>query len=571
MAAGLLLGVGVYAQSIQEGIRALNSDRLTDATAILQKLGDNPEAQYWMVRVLLQEKKVSDARNLLQKSSAAHPDDAMLIAQKGEMALMDNKVNEAKQFFEQAVTASKAKKADEASILNAVGRAIVATYPVYKNGDLNYAIQQLESAASIIKAQKEKNRDTWKLSDIYTNLGDAYRMAKPGEGSLAFAQYQNAVAANPSCAKANFRMSQIFKSQRNYDLQQEYLNKAITANPTYLPAYYSLYEYKLGTHDYEAAQQIATKIVQNSPGDPNNEYFSAQTYFVNKQYDQAIASAKKVIATAKDHATPLAYKVIAYSLLEKKDTAAAIPYVDDYFKKQDRESLSPKDYTLKAMAYSTTPGKESVVFQTYLDGLKADTVLANKIELLEEGGKYFGSKGQYNLQGDLLSKLLEIKPADKITINDFFNAGYFGYYRAGSYEKAWKVFDAMRNKYPAQNYGYLWAFNSSKIFDSTNAKGVLLNDGEKLIVFSQTDTAKDAKANLYNAAYTLAMYYANTKKDYPSSVKYFQSAYNASDNADVKRQLGDIIKQLGGTVPGSGTSGPTSSVSREATKPKGGK
>ena len=31
------------------------------------------------------------------------------------------------------------------------------------------------------------------------------------------------------------------------------------------------------------------------------------------------------------------------------------------------------------------------------------------------------------MQGELLAKLIEIKPADRVTINDYFNAGYFGF------------------------------------------------------------------------------------------------------------------------------------------------
>lgn len=565
---GIFLSAGVHAQSVQEGIRAFNSDRLDDAMGIFQKLSDKAEGAYWQARVLLQERKFAEARTVVSSGLAAQPNNPLLTALSGEYLLMDKKPQEAKQAFDAAIAATRTKRsAGDAKVLNAVGRAIVQTYTEYKNGDLNFAIQCLEAAVNELKGVKEKNRDTWLLADAYSNLGDAYRMARPGEGSHAFAQYQNAAAANSGYGKAIFRMAQIFKSQRNHELFQEYLNKAIIANPTYLPAYYELYAYKLGTADYNGAQQIAEKIKQNTPGNPNNEYFSAQTYYVNKQYDQAIASAKKVIETAKDRANPSAYKVIAYSLIDKKDSAAAIPYVDEYFKKQRPEGFVPKDYTLKVMAYSAVPGNEALLYDTYLDGLKADTVLENRIDLLEDGAKFFLSRNKFELAGDMYAKLIEIKPAERITINDYFNAGVFGYYRAGDYAKAWKFFDIMRTKYADMNYGYLWAYNCSSVFDSINAKNIMVPDAEKLIAFSQKDSAKDAKANLFRATYGLAMYYANEAKDNATSLKYFQMASDASTDESVKQQLADIIKQLSGAVNNT----PAPSSTKQPVKPKGGR
>ncbi|MBK7097551.1 MAG: hypothetical protein IPH58_03225 [Sphingobacteriales bacterium] len=64
--------------------------------------------------------------------------------------------------------------------------------------------------------------------------------------------------------------------------------------------------------------------------------------------------------------------------------------------------------------------------------------MENRIDMLQEGAKFFASKGKYDMQGELLAKLIEIKPAERVTINDYFNAGYFGFYRAGQYEKSWK-------------------------------------------------------------------------------------------------------------------------------------
>jgi len=560
-ALALLLSGGVFAQnSIKDGVDALYSGQIFRAASILKNYTNDPMGAYWLAQTYIEHENIEQANAVLANAPATDP---FILAAKGQLQLIAKKPAEAKQSFDASIAA--ANKGNKAAVLNAVGKALATEYNnVEKIGDINYAVQKLQEALATEKSVKEKNQNKQLLADISVNLGDALRKQNPGEGSKPFEHYQNAMMYDPTFAQAEFRKALIFKSQRNYPLFMETLDKAIAANPSFLPAYYQQYEYWISKQDFNSAQLIADKIKQYAPGNPNIEYYAASTYYFNKNYDQAINSAKHLISTAGELVDARAFKVIAYSLIEKKDTAAAIPYVENYFKNQRHDNLVPKDYTLKAMAYSTTPGKEDVMYQTYLDAIKADTSLENKIDILEEGGKFFGTKGKFAMQGDLYSKLIEIKPADRVTINDYFNAGYYGYYKSGQYEKSWKMFDQVRTKFPKTNYGFLWTFQNSKIFDSVNAKNILVPDAEKLIAFSQTDSSQDAKANLYNAAFTLATYYTNVKSDKENGLKYLKMAHDANDNPAVKEQLQQFIKQLGGST--SSATKPSGSVA--AIKPR---
>lgn len=547
----LFLGVAVFGQSIQDGVKALYSGQLDKATKILEKQTNSPEGVYWLARVYVLKNHYDSARYVFDQGLSTNPNAPFLLIGKGFFLLTDKKVNEAKQAFETAITASKGRKGADPAILNAVGRAMTQAYNNFdKVGDINYAAQKLEEALA------GKPKDPWLLADIYTNLGDAYRKAKPGEGSAAFDAYQSAIAVYPTFAQAQYRKALIFKSQRNWELFEENMNKAIAMDQGFLPAYYQLYEYKIGRKDFQAAQGIADKIIANSPGDLNNEYYAASTYYLNKNYDEAIRSAKHLIATAKGDTDPKAYKLIAYSYVDKGDTAAAMPFVEEYFKNQRKDEISAMDYALKAMAYSTTPGKESVVLQSYLDGVKADTVLDSQLDVLEAGAKFFGAKGLNANQAVLFSKIIDIKPANKVTINDYFNAG-LAYYRAKQYETSWPFFDKVRTKFPDVNYGYLWAFYNSKIFDSTNAKNIVVPDAEKLVEFSKIDKSADAKSNAFNAAYFLANYYNDVVKDKGKAVEYLKVCKDNIDDEAAKKTLQDSIDRL--------------SRQTGATKQKGGK
>ena len=549
-ALGLFLSAGVYAQSVQDGKKAFFDGKLYEAVNILKSQTGNPEGAYWLAKTYIEHDDFDLANSVVSQAMGANANDPFLLAAKGQLQLINKKPADAMQSFNAAIAA--AGKGNKAAVLNAVGAAIAKEFNnIEKIGDINFAVQKLEEAYAIEKAVKEKNQNKQLLADIAVNLGDAYRKQKPGDGSRPFELYQEALMYDPTFAQAEFRKALIFKSQRNYPMFMERLDKAIAANPSFVPALYEMYYYWLGTKDMKSAQTVADKIKAAAPQDPNNEYFTASTYYLNKQYDQAINSAKSVINSAKDLANPSAYKVIAYSLIEgKKDTAAAIPYVEDYFKKQHKDDFMPKDYTLKAMAYSTTPGKEQLMFNTYLDAIKADTSLENKIDILEDGGKFFGSKGKYEMQGDLYAKLIEIKPAARLSLNDFWFAGN-AYMRGGSYETAWKMFDAMRTKYN-NRYGYIMAQRTSAVFDSLNTQNKLITDIDKLIEFSKTDTAADAKNIIVSAAMSAATYYINVTKQNQKGIPYLQTAYDAAIDPKAKEQIKSFIDMVSGTKPKGG-------------------
>ncbi|MGJ7030449.1 tetratricopeptide repeat protein [Niabella hirudinis] len=539
LALTVILGVAVNAQSIQDGVKELYSGKVLGAKTIFEKQGDKPEATYWLVRANIDNQDKAGAQQALDKALAAKPNDAWLLVAKGQLQLMAGKANEAKQSFDAALAASKGRKGNDPEILNAVGAAIAKEYNnIDKIGDINYAVQKLEEA----KAETEKTKNNWLRADILTNLGDAYRKAKPGDGTAAFSAYSDAVSAEPSFAKAYLRNGMIFKSQRNYDLYLKNIDKAIAANPAYVPAYDALYEYKIGTFDFKGANEVADKIIANSDPSPWNDYYKAQTFYLDKKYDQAIASATGIEQKMGDLAKPNLYKLLAWSYVDKGDPKSALPYMEKYFAKVDKDDMDPMDYNLKATVYAATPGKEAEVMQAYEDGLKADTTVSGRIKMLQEAAKFFADKKQYSLQGDMLNKIAEIKPAASLTVNDFWLPGN-AFLQAKEYEKAWKDFDVMRTKYN-HPYGYFMTFRTSSFFDSTNAKNIKIPDAEKLVEFSKTDTSANAKSNAFGAAAVLFPYFVNEKKDYEAGLKYLNIALQNAPDDNVKQQVQGLIDQV---------------------------
>ncbi len=515
LVAGLLLVSAIQAQSIQDGVKDLYAERFKSAKATFEKLiaanPNNIEATYWLGQTHLEMDDVAGAKNVYSKALLASANAPLLLVGMGQVELKENKVSEARQRFEAAITMTRGKKGDDPAILNAVGRAISYSYNTKDKtgGDINYAVEKLEAAAQ---------RDP-KNAEIFLNLGNAYRKAKPGEaGGLAYQNYQKAADANPAFAVPYHRMAQLFNSQRNWDLYEKYLNDAISRDPRYAPAYYDLYYFKLLRLDFAAAEDYAKKFVANTDPDPQNDYLRCQTLWAKKDFDGAISCAKNIISQAGVNVKARVFKLIADSYLQKKDTAAAKEFVDQYFTKAKPEELTAIDYQMKASVYSIIPGQEDIVYNSYMEGLKADTVLENKVELLKKGAEFFKNKGQREKEGDLLEELVKLKP--KPTINEMFDVGR-AYYFGGAYIKSYNAFNRFAEKYPEEVFGWEWKLNNAKIIDSTKQDSIALPDALKLLEFSEKDTAKFKKQYI-SAASFLALYYANKAGDKVKAIEYLK-------------------------------------------------
>lgn len=532
MFVGLL---GLKAQSIEQGINDLYAQRYKSAKSTFEKLlSSNPnniDATYWLGQTYIEMDDVAGAKSVYDKALLASANAPLVIVGRGQVDLIENKISEARQRFEAAITMTRGKKGDDPVILNAVGRAITDTYnDKDKKGDINYAVTQLEAAAA---------RDP-KSADILLNLGNAYRKARPGEGGgKAFETYKKANEANPNFAMPSYRLAQLFYSQKNWELYEQYLNEAIAKDARFAPAYYDLYYYKLGKLDFNSAETFAKKYIENSDPDPQNDYLRVQTLWAKKQFDDAIAGAKNIIAQSGTNTKARVYKLIADSYLQKKDTPSAKPYIDDYFKYVKPEEVTAMDYGMKANIYIGVPGQEDMAVQAVLEGIKADTVADNKVTLLKNAIAVFAGKKDYARESQLQEELLKVKP--NLTINDYFGAGIANY-RAKDYADSYNIFKTVSEKFPDQEFGWEWMYNNASLIDTVKKDSIALPAALKLNEFAMKDTVKYAK-QLSNSSYFLATYYLD-KGDKGKAIDYLKLMKTASKDEAQKQSIQKNIDDL---------------------------
>lgn len=513
MVAALLFADTVFAQSIPDGVRDLYAQRYKGAKAIFENaLASNPnniEATYWLGQTYIEMDDIAGAKAVYEKALLASANAPLLLVGMGQVELKQNKIGEARQRFEAAITMTRSKKGDDPVILNAIGRAITNSYNTKDKtgGDINYAVEKLEAAAL---------RDP-KNAEIFLNLGNAIRKAKPGEGGgPAFQNYQKAVDANPNFPVPYFRMAQLFNTQRNWDLYEKYLNDALAKDPKFAPAYYDLYYYKLSRLDFAAAQDLATKFIANSDPDPQADHFKAQTSWAEKKYDDAINISKAIITRAGAQTKSRTYILIADSYLSKGDTLAARSYIDEFFARAKPDEITPIHYRIKADIYSAVPGQDDLVYSAYMDAVKSDTTVDGKVDLLKQAAALFRKKGLREKEADIMTTLIQTK--SKPVINDYFDATR-GYYFGLNYNKSLEMATKMKELYPNEIYGYEWTFNNQKVLDSNFTENKLIPAATEYFQFAEKDTAKYKRQYLAAAGFLLG-YYANTAKDGVKALEY---------------------------------------------------
>lgn len=553
---GFLSAAGLKAQTLQEGINHLYADRFKSAVSVFEKLlatnPNNIDATYWLGQTYLDMDKNDLARQLYDKALTASSNAPLVLVGRGHVDLLDKKAADARQKFETAITMTRTKKGDDPVILNAVGRANVDA----KEGDLAYAVTKLEDAVK----RDDKN------PEIYLNLGNAYRKAKPGEGGgQAFQNYKKALDVNPNFAVAYVRLAKLFEAQRNGELYLENLNKAVEVDTKFSLGYYELFYYYFFRQKYEDAEGYLKKFIDSKQPETYTEdqRMYAELCWARKDYTCAITKAENIISEMGELTKPKVLKLLADSYLQKGDFENAKKYVDWYFKREKSDELIAFDYELKADIYSKIPGQEEALYAIYLEGVRVDTIVDNKIDILKKAAAYFKEKGQRDKEGDMWAKLVEVKP--KPTLTDYFEAAR-SYYFGKKYPQSRDFALLMIEKYPAESFGYDWAYNNSQVMDTVKKDSIAVPDALKLFEFAQKDTVK-FKAQYIKTARFLAVYYTNDAKDKEKALEYLKKWQEADvANAPTIQQYIDQLQKSPAAKPG--TPRGSAQSPRQGTAPK---
>jgi tetratricopeptide (TPR) repeat protein len=532
------LSLSAFAQNVQEGINHLNAQRYQSAKSVFDKLvaanPNNIEANYWLGQTYIKSKDSAAAVALYQKLISTNSNAPLALVGMGQVELMQGKTAEARQRFETAISLSKGRKGNDPVILTAIGRANTDA----KAGDIAYAIQKLNEATQIAPTN----------ADAFLALGNAYRKI-PGSGSQAATAYLKSIGVAPS-AMAYYRLSKLYSTQQNWDVVIENQEKAISLDPKFAPVYSDLYDYHfIVTRDFTKAEDFANKYIANADPSLDNERMKADIFYVQKKYDEAINAGKNIIQKGGDKTPPRVYKLVAYSLVEKGDTLAARPYVDQYFAKQDPEEIIGFDHVLYADVYASS--NPNAVFESYKKAVQTDSVLANQLKFLNAGIDRFKKANQKIYEADLklLSYNLRKAAGASVSPNELISGVVIPYYQSKAYQKSDSISKMYIGLAPDSIYGYIWSARSLGMMDTTMENGLAVDAYNKLLDAASKDKVR-YKSNGIEASGYLAGYYNNIKKDKANAIVYLKRGLEFDPtNAQFQKSIEILSRTQGGTTP----------------------
>ncbi len=550
--AGLMSVASIHAQSVQEGINHMYAERYKSAKETFDKLiatnPNNLEAIYWLGQSYIAMDDVKSARDLYSKTLQANGNAPLILVGMGHVNLIDGKKDEAHQLFETAINLSTGKKGPDANILNAIGRANIDA----KNGDVAYAIDKLKLAAE---------RDS-KNADIFLNLGDAFRKAH--EGGQAVINYDLSLNLNQNLARADYRKAMIYYTQKNWDLFTELMNKAVSIDPKFAPAYYQLYYYYLlNKQDFNTAQDYANKYVANADPDPQNDYLVAQTCWAKKDFDCAINTAKNIIAKADGQTQAKVYKLLAYSYVGKGDTADARQYVDQFFAKAKEEDIDPNAYILRGQVYGALSGDDQIVFDSYVKAAEMDSDYYDKMDVIQKAINGFESQKKWCPAAEM--RIVQANSRKSPIETDPFFIG-LRFYQCGDYKRADSGFQAYTALAPDTLYGHYYRAKANFALDTSMTVepyiSTMVQEYEKTLDLAENNKEK-FKNQAIESSKLLAGYYNNIKADRDSAILYLQKGLEFDpENPSIKDLIDYLQKTNKSTKSAKGK--PTGSINTKS-------
>jgi len=522
-----LIAKGAFSQTIEAGKKLFYYERWNGARAhfeeMVKKDPSNGEAQYYLVRSLLNLDKLTEAKALPKKPrEKQQPVETIAEA---AILFKEGDTTSARKIIDEVVAKTKSK---DPIILT----QIVAVMIEGKSKDYNYMLDLLDRA-------DKKDVTSWEIPML---KGDVYRRLTMG--GKAVQNYEMSITRWIGNAKAAYNIGKIYLTLGDPELFLKYFNNAIMRDMLFAPPYYELYYYYY-YRDVNKAAEYLKQYVENVEPSIENEYYLADLYYVSSKPKEAIEKAQALLTQEGEKAKPRLYKLIAYCYEALGDSAKALEYVENYFKKELDSNYVAKDYELRARLLATAPGNTEKVIADYEKAFAMDSLPKNKAEYATAIISVYKKEGKKHDQAIWQGKLFSLK--ENPTNIDLYNWG-LAHYLAGDFKEADTVFAAYSIKYPEHIHGYYWRAKSNAIMDSTMETGAAVPLYEKVIELGHTDSLKN-KSFLVAAYGYLGAYAANVKKDYSEDLENFEKILELDPaNADAKK-YSEILEKRVATEP----------------------
>ncbi|WP_210150478.1 tetratricopeptide repeat protein [Chryseobacterium scophthalmum] len=324
-----------FAQTLQDGINSMDSDKFAAAkTNFTSMIAKEPTAEnyFYLGNTFLRQGEPDFAQATENFNKGLAADKKSYLNQIGLATVKLGKGDKSAIAEIQKIVSDSREK--DAAVLF---RAAEALTLFEKNNSPDLAVQFLNKA---IERASRKEVPAY----YYYTLGDAYRLKRiPGDAMTA---YDKALPLAKNKASVYTRIGTLWMAAQQWQQAKTSIDKAISTDPTYAPAYKALAAYDIKYQENAKATQDLINYTKYADEDPYTQLEIAKLYFTNEDYANSKAILDKIFDKIDD---PIKFKLRAYVNYADGQYAEAKQNMDSFVSKAEKSRVQPADQGLMGL------------------------------------------------------------------------------------------------------------------------------------------------------------------------------------------------------------------------------
>lgn len=500
----LMLSGFMNAQSIQEGIKYLESDQYSKAKNTFEKLAaQSPSADnyYYLGAYYLSISKpdLEMASQYFNKGLALDPKSDLNKIGLATIKLYQGKKSESNADFESIAKGSKYKNAD---VLFQISKAYQLFTNKPESTDYDKSIEYGQKLLDLVK-----NKDK---SEYYIVLGNAYFEKKdPGK---AVSNYTKALGIAEDKSIPYALIGNIWgRTNGQGKLAAENFDKAIAANPNYPLTYKYLSDFNVRSGNYnEAFKNLQKYISLSGNNDAETQFELAKVSYFIKDYAKSL---DLLTRNWNDISDPLKFKLKALDLIENSDFSEAYKNINQYLQTIPESKREGSDYgvlgKIQASLLKTANGQEKEEL--------TKTAILNLTKAIGQGDKTYdyqsillslqpGAKTEASITNPKIEALKKSVAADANDTTSWYNLA-LEQYEAKDYLGSVASWDQLISLIPTWEVAYAGKGMALYAYDSSDKSGLTAQAFQKYIDMVEPKKEYSANEKAYLAiAYTFFAY-----------------------------------------------------------------
>lgn len=499
----MIWAVSTMAQdATKEGIKYIANENYGEATKIFENLAKDPKnatAHFYLGKIKYLLEDYAGAEASYNKGLAISSKCAECSIGLAQLMLDNGKSLEATKALDGIYKSNK----KNAAMIAMIGDAFLYS----KKPDAAKAIEYLKLSRDLDP----------KVGSTWAHLGDAYILA--GSNGEAMTAYEVAVEKDKTNVEAYISMAKIWKNSGQKPLAIETLERALTIDPNFAPAYKDLIELYISSKKYEPVVGLLDKYTVLAGSDVQAKVRLVKFLcYQAKDYERAIIEGEKVIKTNPEEYT--LNRWLAWSYFETGKFEESYQSSVKLFKALDQDKtrkVFEEDYDYLARAAMKT-GRFQEAEDAYAKFLNYNP--DKKLEVYGLFAKSYYDSLKYTKAIYYYGKKDSIAPLNN---TDLYFLG-LSQYKNTNYKESDSTFSRILQKDSTYATGWLYRARANDKLDPEKVNFLAMPYYKKfveVVMASEKDREKNKRGLL--EAYNYLSYHAVQTEDNMAAISYYES------------------------------------------------